>query len=114
MIRGAHVVVFSTDAEADRTFFRDVLELPFVDAGHGWLIFALPGAELAVHPADAGGSHELFLMCDDIHAFVAKMTERDVACSEVRTERWGLITSLTLPGGGEVAVYEPTHPVALV
>ena len=113
MIRAAHVVLYSTDAEADRAFFRDVLDYPSVDAGHGWLIFALPPAELAIHPAEASGVHELFLMCDDVEAFVAQMSERGVVCSDLRRERWGLITHLTLPGGGALGVYEPTHPSPL-
>ena len=107
------MVLFSTDAEADRAFFRDVLEFSFVDAGHDWLIFALPPAELAIHPAEASGSHELFLMCDDIEDFMARMSERGIVCSEPRTERWGSVTELTLPGGGALRVYEPTHPSPL-
>jgi hypothetical protein len=113
MIRGAHVVLYSTNADADRAFFRDVLAYPSVDAGHGWLIFALPPAELAIHPAEVNGAHELFLMCDDVQAFIAQMAERDIACSDVSRERWGLITGVTLPGGGSVRVYEPTHPSPL-
>jgi catechol 2,3-dioxygenase-like lactoylglutathione lyase family enzyme len=113
MIRGAHVVLYSTDAEADRAFFRDVLEYRYVDAGHDWLIFALPPAELAIHPAEVNGSHELFLMCDDIKAFISHMAEHGVVCSELRTERWGSVTELTLPGGGALGVYEPTHPSPL-
>lgn len=113
MINGAHIVIFSTDADADRAFFRDVLGYPFVDAGHDWLIFALPPAELAVHPAEANGAHELFLMCDDVEQFVASMSECGVTCSQPRTERWGSVTELTLPGGGSIAVYEPTHPSPL-
>ncbi|MCW2644256.1 MAG: hypothetical protein JWP07_365 [Pseudonocardiales bacterium] len=109
MIRGAHVVLYSTDAEADRAFFRDVLDYPFVDAGHDWLIFALPPAELAVHPAEANGRHELFLMCDDLEEFRARMSAHGVICSDLRTERWGSITELTLPGGGALGVYAPTH-----
>jgi catechol 2,3-dioxygenase-like lactoylglutathione lyase family enzyme len=110
MISGAHVVLFSTNPEADRDFFRDMLNLPFVDAGRDWLIFALPPAELAVHPADTGGGHELFLMCDDVAAFKTDMAGHGVACSDIQTERWGLITHITLPGGGSLGVYEPTHP----
>jgi catechol 2,3-dioxygenase-like lactoylglutathione lyase family enzyme len=113
MIRGAHVVLYSRNAEADRAFFRDVLDYPFVDAGHGWLIFSLPPAELAIHPADANGKDELFLMCDDVEAFVAQMSKRGVLCSDLHVERWGLITHLTLPGGGTLGVYEPTHPSPL-
>jgi catechol 2,3-dioxygenase-like lactoylglutathione lyase family enzyme len=113
MIRGAHVVLYSRNAEADRAFFRDVLDYPFVDAGHEWLIFALPPAELAIHPADANDVHELFLMCDDVEAFTAQMARRGVACSDLQRERWGLITHLTLPGGGALGIYEPTHPSPL-
>jgi hypothetical protein len=113
MIRGAHVVVHSSNAEADRAFFRDVLDYPFVDAGQGWLIFALPPAELAIHPSDTNGAQELFLMCDDIEAFRTQMAESGVACSVPQTERWGIVTHLTLPGGGALGVYEPTHPSPL-
>jgi len=110
MIHGAHVIIFSKDAEADRKFFRDVLGYPFVDAGHGWLIFALPPTEVAVHPSDENDVHELYLMCDDVRAFITDMQAKQVACSEVREERWGSITNLTLPGGGKIGVYQPKHP----
>lgn len=110
MLRGAHAIIYSTDAEADRTFFREVLECPFVDAGHGWLIFALPPAEVAVHPAGENNRHELFLMCDDVHAFRATMAAKGVASSDIREERWGSITEITLPGGGRIGVYQPKHP----
>jgi catechol 2,3-dioxygenase-like lactoylglutathione lyase family enzyme len=110
MIHGAHVIVYSKDSDADRDFFRDVLEYPFVDVGHGWLIFALPPAELAVHPSDENDKHELYFMCDDVQAFIAQMKARGVACSEVHEERWGSITHLTLPGGGKIGVYQPKHP----
>jgi catechol 2,3-dioxygenase-like lactoylglutathione lyase family enzyme len=113
MIYGAHVVLYSTDAAADRAFFRDILEYPFVDAGNDWLIFALPPAELAVHPADEAGAHELFLMCDDIAAFVVRMTALGVQCAELHTERWGSITKIRLPGGGTLGVYQPSHPSPL-
>jgi len=113
MIRGAHLVLYSRNAQADRAFFRDVLDYPFVDAGHDWLIFALPPAELAIHPAEANDGHELYLMCDDVQAFVAQMSAREVVCSQLHRERWGLITHLTLPGGGGLGVYEPTHPSPL-
>jgi hypothetical protein len=109
MITGAHVILYSADADADRAFFKDVLRYPFADAGHGWLIFALPPAEIAVHPADPGGSHELYLMCDDVHALVAEMKGRGFACSAVDEQRWGSITHLTLPGGGKLGVYQPKH-----
>lgn len=110
MIYGAHIVLYSADPDADRAFFKDVLEYPSVDAGHNWLIFSLPPAELAVHPAEAGGGQELFLMCDDIHAFLQRMSELGVQCSEPGTERWGTITRLALPGGGTLGVYQPSHP----
>ncbi|HET9597409.1 MAG TPA: hypothetical protein VFP65_17605 [Anaeromyxobacteraceae bacterium] len=110
MIVGAHAVVYSADAEADRAFLRDVLGLPHVDAGHGWLIFALPPSEVAVHPAEASGRHELHLMVDDVRAFVREMRRRKVRCSAIREQPWGSLTRLRLPGGGEVGVYQPTHP----
>jgi catechol 2,3-dioxygenase-like lactoylglutathione lyase family enzyme len=110
MIHGAHVIIYSKDAEADRAFFRDVLEYPSVDAGHGWLIFALPPAELAVHPSDGNDVHELYLMCDDVHAFIDDMKAKHVACSAVDEARWGSITRVTLPGGGKIGVYQPKHP----
>ena len=109
MIYGAHVVVYSTNAEADRAFFRDVLRYASADAGHGWLIFALPPAELAFHPAERNGGHELYFMCDDVHAFIADMQTKNVQCSAVREERWGSITHITLPGGGEIGVYQAKH-----
>jgi hypothetical protein len=99
MIYGAHVIIYSKDAEADRTFFREVLKYESADAGHGWLIFALPPAEVAVHPSEANGAHELYLMCDDVHALVAEMQKKNVTCSPVDEQRWGSITHLTLPGG---------------
>ena len=113
MIFGAHVIVYSTDAEADRSFFADVLGFASVDAGHGWLIFALPPAELAVHPADVNAGHELFLMCDDLSAEVARLAEKGVTCSEVEEARWGSVTHVQLPGGGTVGLYQPKHPSPL-
>jgi catechol 2,3-dioxygenase-like lactoylglutathione lyase family enzyme len=112
MISGAHVILYSKDAEADRAFFRDILGFPFVNAGHGWLIFALPPSEVAVHPADANGKHELYLLCDDLKAEMSALAEKGVACSAVHHERWGSITKLKLPGGGEVGLYQPKHPLA--
>jgi hypothetical protein len=109
MIRGAHIIVYSKDADADRNFMRDVLKFPFVDAGHGWLIFALPPAEIAVHPAGESESHELYLMCDDVNAFIAEMNGAGVACSAVSEQRWGFLTHVTLPGGGKLGVYQPKH-----
>jgi catechol 2,3-dioxygenase-like lactoylglutathione lyase family enzyme len=113
MISGAHVIVYSKNAEADRAFLRDVIGLKFVDAGHGWLIFALPPAEVAVHPSDENGVHELYLMCDDLKAEMDSLAKRNVKCSEVQEARWGSITRLRLPGGGEVGLYQPKHPTAL-
>jgi catechol 2,3-dioxygenase-like lactoylglutathione lyase family enzyme len=113
MISGAHVVLYSKDAEADRAFFRDVLGLASVDAGHGWLIFALPPAEAAFHPADENGRHELYFMCDDVKAEMSSLEKKGVRCLEIHEERWGTITKLRLPGGGELGLYQPKHPTAL-
>lgn len=109
MITGAHSILYSKDAEADRAFLRDVLKFPHVDVGHGWLIFGLPPAEVAVHPGEQNDVHELYLMCDDINAFVADMKSRGIACSELHTQPWGVLTQITLPGGGKLGVYQPRH-----
>jgi hypothetical protein len=109
MINGAHAIVYSTKPEADRAFLRDVLKLPSVDAGEGWLIFGLPPAEVAVHPAEENDVHELYFLCDDVSAFVAAMQQRGVTCSEVFNRGWGLLTQVTLPGGGKLGVYQPRH-----
>jgi catechol 2,3-dioxygenase-like lactoylglutathione lyase family enzyme len=112
VITGAHAIVYSRDANADRAFFRDVLGFPSVDAGGGWLIFALPPAELAAHPAGTGGRHELYLMCDEIEATVADLKAKGVEfTAPVSDEGFGLLTSLKLPGGGELGLYEPRHPI---
>ena len=108
MITGAHSIIYSIDPEADRTFFRDVLKFPYVDVGHGWLIFGLPPAEVAVHPADEE-MHEFYLMCDDVNAFVAQMAKQKIACDAVATQPWGMLTRITLPGGGKLGVYQPRH-----
>jgi catechol 2,3-dioxygenase-like lactoylglutathione lyase family enzyme len=114
MITGIHAIVFGTDADAVRAFFRDVLELESVDAGGGWLIFALPPAELAAHPADEDGRHELYLMCDDIEATVAELRAKGVEITRpVSDEGFGLVTALRVPGGGELGLYEPRHPTPL-
>jgi catechol 2,3-dioxygenase-like lactoylglutathione lyase family enzyme len=113
MIFGAHTILYSRDAEADRAFLRDVLGFSSVDAGHGWLIFALPPAELAVHPAEENNRHELYLMCDDLTAEIARLSTKGVACSEVHEERWGSLTAIQLPGGGTIGLYQPKHPIAL-
>jgi len=109
MINGAHVIIYSADAEKDRAFFRDVLSLGHVDVGGGWLIFGLPPSELAVHPASGNGTHELYLMCDDVNAFIAKMQARGIECSAVESLGWGMRTQIRLPGGGQLAVYQPRH-----
>ena len=114
MITGVHALVFSKDAEAVRAFFGDVLGLPSVDAGGGWLIFALPPAELAAHPAEQSGAHELYLMCDDIAATVEELKAKGVEFATPVTEQgFGLMTRLKLPGGGELGLYEPRHPTAI-
>jgi predicted enzyme related to lactoylglutathione lyase len=111
VITGAHSIVYSSDADGVRAFFRDVLELPSVDAGHGWLIFALPPSEVAAHPADGAGRHELYLMCDDIRATVAELEAKGVEFTRpIDEERWGLVTAIKLPGGVELGLYEPKHP----
>ena len=112
MITGAHSIIHSSDPDGVRAFFRDVLELPSVDAGHGWLIFALPPAELAMHPSDGDTRHELYLMCDDLDATVAALHAKGVTTGPVHEERWGTITTLTLPGGTELGLYQPKHPTA--
>ncbi len=117
MIFGAHSIVYSKDAAADRAFFRDVLGFPSVDAGHGWLIFALPPSEVAVHPTEepSGGSdrHELYFMCADLIAEIAALEKKGVQCSPVHEARWGSITKIRLPGGGEMGLYQPKHPLAV-
>ncbi len=110
MIIGAHSIIYSNKPEADRAFLRDVLGLPNVDAGDGWLIFALPPSEVAVHPSDRNNVHEFYLMCDDVKAFVAKMKQHKIICSRVRNQGWGLLTQITLPGGGALGIYQPKHP----
>jgi hypothetical protein len=109
MIIGAHSIVYSTNPEADRAFLRDILKLPNVDVGDGWLIFGLPPAEVAVHPSDKNDIHEFYLMCDDVEAFIAEMKKQGISCTPVQNQGWGLLTQLTLPGGGELGVYQPRH-----
>jgi len=113
MISGAHVIVYSKDAEADREFFREVLGFKSVDAGHGWLIFAMPPAEAAFHPSDTNGPHELYFMCESLKAEMAALAKKGVKCSKVSEERWGSITRIKLPGGGKIGLYQPKHPTAL-
>jgi hypothetical protein len=109
VIIGAHAIVSSTDPEADRAFLRDVLGLPHVDVGDGWLIFGLPPAELAVHPSAKNDVHELYLMCDDVAGFVAEMAGKGVSCGPMQAMGWGQLTHVPLPGGGRLGVYQPRH-----
>lgn len=123
MITGTHVLFYSQDPDADRAFFRDVLELRTVDAGHGWLIFALPPAEAALHPADGESSrphagHPLlgavvYLMCDDLRETTATLEAKGVRCTEISEAPWGIRTTIPLPSGGEVGLYQPRHPTAI-
>jgi hypothetical protein len=106
------MIIYSKDAEADRSFLRDVLKFPWVDAGHGWLIFALPPSEIAVHPADANDRHEVYLMCDDVGSAVKALQDQKVACDAIADQGWGLITRFTLPGGGRIGLYQPRHALA--
>jgi catechol 2,3-dioxygenase-like lactoylglutathione lyase family enzyme len=111
MIIGVHAIVFTTDAEADRAFFADVLGFDSIDAGGGWLIFRLPPAELAAHPDDVGDRHELYLMCDDVHATVEELEAKGARIEgQVIEEGFGLMTTIRLPGGGSLGLYEPRHP----
>jgi len=123
MVNGAHVLLYSKKPEADRAFFRDVLGFRSVDAGGGWLIFALPPAEVAVHPTDddEGRSHGgqrllgavLYLMCDDLTATVALLKSQKVRCTAIDEEPWGIKTTVRLPSGGEIGLYQPTHPTTI-
>ena len=112
MITGVHALIYSKEAEKVRAIFRDVLKLPNVDVGQGWLIFAMPPAEAAVHPTEAEGYHELYLMCDDVHKTLDELKSNGVnACRPVTDAGWGLVTSLHLPGGDEIGLYQPKHPL---
>lgn len=113
MIFGSHVVIYSKDPAADRAFLRDIFGFASVDAGHGWLIFALPPAEVAIHPAEENDRHELYFMCDDLSAEISALKQKGVRCSEVQEARWGSITKFRLPGGSEVGLYQPKHPIAI-
>ncbi len=109
MIIGAHAIVYSKDGEADRAFLRDVLGFPHVDSGGGWLVFRLPPAEVAVHPSDENDVHELYLMTDDVEALVASLRSQGFETTPVAQQGWGLLTHVTLPGGGKLGIYEPRH-----
>src|ERR1700694_2875404 len=113
MMSGAHVIVYSKNAPADRAFFRDVLGFKSVDAGHGWLIFALPPAEAAFHPAEKNDLHELYFMCDDLKSTMESLKEKKVKCGSVKEERWGILTTILLPGGGKVGLYQTKHRTAI-
>jgi hypothetical protein len=123
MIIGAHFLLYSKNAEADRAFFRDVLGFPWVDVGHGWLIFAMPPAEAGIHPSEGNfvqrhAEHELlgavfYLMCDDLRAFIKSLKAKNVTCSEIEEAPWGIKTTIPLPSGGEIGLYQPSHPTAL-
>lgn len=112
MVTGAHIILYSKDAEADRAFLGEIFGFSSVDAGAGWLIFALPPAEVAVHPAESPGA-DLYLMCDDLDSEMRALADRGVACSEVEEARWGSVTKIPLPGGGQIGLYQPRHPVAI-
>ena len=109
MIIGGHTIIYSTQPEADRAFLRDVLRLSNIDVGQGWLIFGLPPAELAVHPSEKNDVHEFYFMCDDVAGFVAEIREAGISCDPVQDQGYGLVTQLTLPGGGRLGVYQPRH-----
>jgi predicted enzyme related to lactoylglutathione lyase len=114
VITGIHAIVFSPEAVKVRAFFKDVLGLSSVDAGGGWLIFALPPAELAVHPADGDGHHELYLMCDDIQATLAELRGKGIeVAQDVTDQGWGLLAAIRLPDGSQFPIYEPRHPSPL-
>jgi catechol 2,3-dioxygenase-like lactoylglutathione lyase family enzyme len=111
MINGAHVILYTTDPEGLRAWFRGVLGLPSVDSGNGWLIFSLPPAEVAMHPTDGPPRHELYLMCDDVQATVDALTKKGVEfAGPISDQGWGLLTSIRIPGGGELGLYQPRHP----
>ncbi|MET9692534.1 VOC family protein [Streptomyces sp. NPDC006514] len=113
MISGAHVILYSQDAEADRAFIRDVLDFPMVDAGGGWLIFKLPPAEVAVHPTDGPPRHEFYLMCDNLDSHLREFRAKGVEVARpVSEQRWGKLTAVRLPSGAELPLYEPLHPTA--
>lgn len=121
MITGIHFLLYSKDAEADRLFFRDVLGFRAVDAGEGWLIFALPPAEMGIHPSSSVQRHgepdilqtDLYLMCDDLRSVIESLESRNVSCTEIQEAAWGLRTTIKLPSGGEIGLYQPVHATAL-
>jgi len=110
LINGAHIVIYTKDPEADRAFFRDVLKFSSVDAGHGWLIFAMPPLEAAFHDSEKNDQHELYLTCDDIAATLKDLKSKNVRVSDLSEQRWGKLATFALPGGGKIGVYQPKHP----
>jgi predicted enzyme related to lactoylglutathione lyase len=114
MINGVHALIYTKQADEVRAFFRDVLQWRTVDAGQGWLIFGMPPAELGIHPSEGEATHELYLMCDDVHATLAELKKKGVEIArEVSDQGWGLVAAIRLPGGSEIGIYEPRHPTAL-
>jgi hypothetical protein len=111
VVTGVHIVIYSKDAEVDRRFFKDILCFPSVDAGHGWLIFAVPAAEVAFHPHDENNKHEMYFVCEDIKSQIVALQTKGVQTDKISEEQWGTRTTITLPGGGTVGLYEPKHPV---
>jgi hypothetical protein len=109
LITGAHIMIFTRDEDADRAFLRDVLEIPCIDSGGGWLIFKLPPAEMGVHGGENNDVHQLYFMCDNLDAAIASLAEKDVECAEPFAANWGRATSIPLPGGGKIGLYEPRH-----
>jgi hypothetical protein len=109
MITGAHSIIYSTDPEKDRDFFLNVLKLSHVDVGHGWLIFGLPPSEVAIHPGEKNNVHEFYFMCDDIGQFIQEMAKHNITCSEIKDHGWGLLSEITLPGGGKLSIYQARH-----
>src|SRR3954462_1499265 len=112
MLTGAHVVISRTDADAARRFLKDVLGLKWVDVGGGWLMFALPPAEVACHPAEENNQHELYLMCEDLEVLIKALDAKGIHCGTVEEPPWGSLTRITLPGGGQLGIYQPKHPTA--
>lgn len=111
MLTGAHIVVYSKNADADRAFFKDILGFRSVDAGHGWLIFAVPAAEIALHPDDENNKHEMYFVCNDIKTQVAMLKRKGAQIAELSEQQWGTLTRISLPGGGDIGLYEPKHAV---
>lgn len=109
MISGAHAIIYSKNPEADRAFLRDILKLPNIDVGDGWLVFGLPPAEVAVHPSSKNNVHEFYFICDDVEALIAALRKRKISCSPVQNRGWGFLTQVVLPGGGELGFYQSRH-----